>query len=293
MPIVESMVVQNCYRPVRLLGANGTRQTWLAAEEKTGQTVTLKALYFGEGALWQDFKLFEREAETLQSLSHSRIPRQRDAFWWEQPEGNYFCLIQDFIPGQSLEASVRNLGPLPEAEVRTIAAEVLEILIYLHRQSPPVIHRDLTPANLIWGEDGRIYLIDFGAVQAVSAPEKTMTVVGTYRLYAPGAVRGPHGPCVRSVRPRGDAAFFAHRDQSWGTAPRELSDPPGGEGERRSEALAGANARSRFAVPFCECLRRPRSTRSAGKSACADSERSTNRQLHCPEANCRTTHHRG
>jgi serine/threonine protein kinase len=72
-----------------------------------------------------------------------------------------------------------------EKQVREIAFEVLEILIYLHELSPPVLHRDIKPSNLIWGEDRHIYLVDFGAVQAQAAVTGvTFTVVGTSG-YAP------------------------------------------------------------------------------------------------------------
>lgn len=69
--------------------------------------------------------------------------------------------------------------------MRFIAKEVLEILIYLHELSPPVLHRDIKPSNLILGEDRHIYLVDFGAVQAQAAVTGvTFTIVGTSG-YAP------------------------------------------------------------------------------------------------------------
>ncbi|BDI20362.1 hypothetical protein ANSO36C_61640 [Nostoc cf. commune SO-36] len=72
-----------------------------------------------------------------------------------------------------------------EKQARKIAVEVLNILIYLHELNPGVLHRDIKPSNLIWGEDNRIYLVDFGAVQDKAAREGvTFTVVGTYG-YAP------------------------------------------------------------------------------------------------------------
>lgn len=68
-----------------------------------------------------------------------------------------------------------------EQQVRQIAAAVLNLLIYLHELNPPVLHRDIKPSNLIWGEDGQIYLVDFGSVQEGAAQEgATFTVVGTY-----------------------------------------------------------------------------------------------------------------
>jgi eukaryotic-like serine/threonine-protein kinase len=74
---------------------------------------------------------------------------------------------------------------LDDAEVEQVATRILEILVYLHGQNPPVIHRDIKPNNLIWGEDNQVYLVDFGAVQAEVSAGRTMTVVGTYGYMPP------------------------------------------------------------------------------------------------------------
>ncbi|MGA7954801.1 MAG: serine/threonine-protein kinase [Gloeobacterales cyanobacterium] len=185
MPLHDATRLQDRYQLKKRLGANGGKQTWLTVDDATGKEVTVKALYFGQGMEWQDLKLFEREAQTLKSLSHPRIPRYQDSFWLEQPEGNYFCLVQDYIPGISLAEKVRGGWRLDDAEVEKVATSILEILVYLHGQNPPVIHRDIKPNNLIWGEDNQVYLVDFGAVQAEVSSGRTMTVVGTYGYMPP------------------------------------------------------------------------------------------------------------
>ncbi len=185
MPLLDSTRLQDRYQLKKRLGANGGRQTWLTEDLATNREVTVKALYFGQGMEWQDLKLFEREAQTLKSLSHPRIPRYQDSFWLEQPEGNYFCLVQDYIPGISFAEKIHAGWRLDDVEVEKVAQSILEILVYLHRQNPPVIHRDIKPNNLIWGEDNQIYLVDFGAVQAEVSAGRTMTVVGTYGYMPP------------------------------------------------------------------------------------------------------------
>jgi serine/threonine protein kinase len=166
----------------RLLGNNGNRETWLARDGE--KQVTVKSLFFGSGAQWQEMKLFERSAKTLADLNHPRIPQFCTSFWEEQPDGNYFCLVQQYIPGQSLEERVKAGQRFDAQNVIKVAEQVLEILVYLHGQAPAVIHRDLKPSNLIWGEDEQIYLIDFGAVQG-EATSSTITVVGTYGYMPP------------------------------------------------------------------------------------------------------------
>ena len=83
-----------------------------------------------------------------------------------------------------------------ETEVRDIASQLLEILQYLHQQSPPLIHRDLKPHNIIRNDDGRVFLVDFGAVQDVyrNTLLKGSTVAGTFGYMAPEQFRGAAVP---------------------------------------------------------------------------------------------------
>ncbi|MEQ9360038.1 serine/threonine protein kinase [Coleofasciculus chthonoplastes] len=164
------------------------RQTWLATDLQSNEKVTVKLLAFSPEIQWEELKLFEREAQVLQALNHPRIPRYRDYFSLDKEAGfqlPWFGLVQDYIPGDSLQELLDKGKHFSEKQVRTIATQVLDILIYLHELSPPVLHRDIKPSNLILGEDKQVYLVDFGAVQAQAAVTGvTFTVVGTSG-YAP------------------------------------------------------------------------------------------------------------
>ena len=183
-------VVHQRYQLQQKLGQNAGRQTWLAMDllAQPSQRVILKLLAFNPQMQWEDLKLFEREAQVLQQLQHPRIPRYRDYFSLDKQSGGglpWFGLVQDYIPGASLQQWLEQGKRFTEVQVRQIATEVLEILGYLHALNPPVLHRDIKPSNLIWGEDERVYLVDFGAVQDQTAVEGvTFTVVGTTG-YAP------------------------------------------------------------------------------------------------------------
>jgi serine/threonine protein kinase len=94
-------------------------------------------------------------------------------------------LVQDYIPGESLSDRLERGQRFTATVIRTIAQEVLEILIYLQELSPPVLHRDIKPSNLIINSENNVYLVDFGAVQSRGAVTGvTFTVVGTSG-YAP------------------------------------------------------------------------------------------------------------
>lgn len=205
---VGDLIAQR-YQLQQLLGQRGAgRQTWRVsdrAQESWGQGVwrslqklpwlqvltaptpepqaVIKFLAFNPQMTWDEFKLFEREAQILQQIDHPRIPRYQHSFELA-PHRNapyhWFALVQDYIPGQSLQDLLDQGDRFSEADIYGIAAQVLEILSYLHGCSPPILHRDIKPSNLIWGRDRQIYLVDFGAVKTQEPLiGASLTVVGT------------------------------------------------------------------------------------------------------------------
>jgi serine/threonine protein kinase len=178
-------VLQGRYQLSQQLGNNASRQTWLAVDLATQarEKVIVKLLPFSPQLHWDDIKLFEREAQVLKHLNHPYIPKYRDYFSIEtlnNDELPWFGLVQNYIPGDSLQQLLKEGKRLAEAEVKEIAIQLLEILIYLHELSPPVLHRDLKPSNIIWRNYRQVYLVDFGAVQERAKAEgATFTVVGT------------------------------------------------------------------------------------------------------------------
>ncbi len=177
------------YQLKQRLGQTATgHQTWLAIDKLSQENITVKLLAFSPQMQWEELKLFEREAQVLQSLEHERIPKYRDYFDIDKDLGGgvaWFGLVQDYIPGASLQELLERGKIFSEEETYNIALEILEILVYLHELNPLVIHRDIKPSNLILGKDNHIYLIDFGAVQAQGAMTGvTFTVVGSSG-YAP------------------------------------------------------------------------------------------------------------
>lgn len=183
-------VLDKRYQLQRQLGNNAGRQTWLAQDLATSptETVIVKLLAFSPQMQWEEFKLFEREAQVLKQLNHPQIPKYRDYFSLNKETGEGLCwfgLVQQYIPGASVRELLNQGKRFTENQVEKLATDVLEILIYLHSLNPLVLHRDIKPSNLILGEDKKIYLVDFGAVQNQAAAEGvTFTVVGTTG-YAP------------------------------------------------------------------------------------------------------------
>lgn len=172
-------ILQGRYQLQEKLKDSLLKQTWLAVDLATQPTtfVVIKLLAFTDATRWEELKLFERQAQVLKQLNYPQIPRYQDEFWLEAQESAY-VLVQEYIPGRSLEQLQQRWS---EAQIHQIAKQVLDILAYLHELHPPVIHRDIKPSNLIWGDDDKVYLVDFGGVQDQTvSPGATFTVVGTY-----------------------------------------------------------------------------------------------------------------
>jgi eukaryotic-like serine/threonine-protein kinase len=194
LPLDIAIPVQQHYQLLQCLSTNVGRETWLALDLRTNQQVIFKSLFCGRDMQWQDLKLMEREAETLRAIEHPNIPQHLDSFWFPQPEGSYFCLVHQYLEGISLTEAVRQGRRFTLQQVEQIARKILSILEYLHRLSPPVIHRDVKPSNILIDPDEELYLLDFGSVQAAAAGRSTITVVGTFGFMPPEQFGGVAEP---------------------------------------------------------------------------------------------------
>ena len=184
-------ILANRYQCDRRLGKQAGRQTLLARDLKTQQQVVVKLLSFSSDFNWEDLKLFQREVETLKSLSHPAIPQYLDSFEIDTPSRKGFALVQTYIEAKSLQEYLCDGRTFSESEVKQLATALLDILAYLHQRQPPVIHRDIKPSNILLknrsgNSVGEVYLVDFGAVQTLATQQgKTVTVVGTYGYMPP------------------------------------------------------------------------------------------------------------
>lgn len=172
------------YRIVRVLHASGQL---LTAEACTpdGSPVVLKQLRIAKLQSWKALELFERQVQLLKLLDHPQLPRWIADFRAETERETHLFLICSWAPGESLLDRLASGWRPTEAEALALARQVLELLRYLHSFQPPILHRDLKPGNLILAPDGRLQLVDFGAVQGVLNPDGGSTVVGTFGYMPP------------------------------------------------------------------------------------------------------------
>src|SRR5258707_193878 len=101
---------------------------------------------------------FLREALLLARMRHPAIPLLYDYFL----ENAHWYLVMEYVPGSTLSSYMREHAPLPPLEAINYALQICDVLDYLHHQNPPVVFRDLKPANIILHPDGRLMVVDFG-----------------------------------------------------------------------------------------------------------------------------------
>lgn len=157
-------------------GRGGFGVAWRAVRED-GEAVVLKELRLDRLENWKAMQLFEREARVMQNLQHPAIPSYIDFFGVDDAGGCHavesrtdgsmltMVLVQQYIAGANLEELRQRQKRYSAAEIELLLRTMLEVLVYLHALSPPVVHRDITPKNIIRADDGRFFLVDFGAIQ--------------------------------------------------------------------------------------------------------------------------------
>lgn len=164
------------YEVGQVLGAGGFGATYLARDlARFGTICVVKTLLPIRQADEVCRRLFEREARLLADLSHPQIPKL-DAYF--EHEGR-FVLVLEYVEGETLSSRLQRETRLSEAATREIVLQLLDVLSYLHARTPPVIHRDVKPGNIILARDGRVVLIDFGAVREAIGRDETHTAIGT------------------------------------------------------------------------------------------------------------------
>ena len=175
------------YEIISELGRNreGGRITWLAMSLTAGTRVVLKQFCFATiGSSWSGFNAYEREIKVLQELDFPGIPHYLGSF----PTEDGFCLIQEYKSAPSL-GKKRTFAP---EEIKTIALGVLTILDYLQKRIPAVIHRDITPDNILVDKELNVYLIDFGLARIGSnSISGSSAFKGTPGFIPPEQVRRP------------------------------------------------------------------------------------------------------
>ncbi|MBP9091891.1 serine/threonine protein kinase [bacterium] len=195
MPLEPGVIMRNGSLTVlRQLALGGLSAVYLGQLENNSLVVLKESVVPDDAKAELKDKareMFAREASLLIKLQHPNIVPVLDYF----VENNRSYLLLDYISGQDLRQYVKQSGRVREGLVLQWAHQIAVIIDYLHKQEPPVIHRDLTPDNLVLRPDGTIVAIDFGAANEFIG-NATGTFVGKQSYIAPEQFRGK--ACLQS-----------------------------------------------------------------------------------------------
>jgi serine/threonine protein kinase len=174
------LLLDGRYVTTKLLGRGGFGAAFLARDRRIPgmrQCVVKQFQPVGNLTLTQLQQaqiMFEREADVLAQLGndHEQIP---DLFAFfpvivnssqSGQEDQFFYLVQEYIDGQNLEEELVQQGKFSEQQVLEVLQEILKVLKFVHERG--IIHRDIKPSNIMRRRDGKLFLLDFGAVKQVT-----------------------------------------------------------------------------------------------------------------------------
>jgi len=185
--LTPGTIIDNRYEIKKLIKSGGMGAIYQAIDKRFSNKCAVKEMVINESAHDANYLAyrFQEEAKMLRTLHHPNLPRVIDYFI---EKGTYY-LVMDFVEGQDLDEILRKYGKpgLPEEKVVRWAIDLLDVLSYLHRNDPPVIYRDLKPANImIQKNNNQVMLVDFGIARSIM-PENinTMTSIGTPHYSSP------------------------------------------------------------------------------------------------------------
>src|SRR6266581_3506793 len=181
-------LLRNRYFILSEVGAGGFGWVYKARDIQSGDRLVaikeVRLLGLHPKAMLEATTAFQREASVLSQLDHPNLPRLYEHF---QNPGHWY-LVMDFIAGETLEQyqSKAPNGRLLLSEVLDIGLQLCIVLDYLHSQQPPIVFRDLKPANIMRTPTGQLYLIDFGIARYFKPGQAKDTVaLGSLGYAAP------------------------------------------------------------------------------------------------------------
>ena len=182
------MIIDNRYKILREIGRGGTSCVYLAENIRLHNYWAIKEVYksgvIGDGA---KSGILIAESSILTKLRHPGLPSIIDILNTAQS----YLIVMEYIEGISLDKVLAQKGACPEKDVIKWGQQLCDVLSYLHSQQPPIIYRDMKPANVMLKPGGNIVLIDFGMAREFKFQNPHDTAyLGTHGYAAPEQYNG-------------------------------------------------------------------------------------------------------
>ena len=176
-------LVDGKYRILQKIGQGGMSVVYLARNERANKQWAIKEVR-KDGV--HDYEVVKQglvaEIDMLKRLSHPHLPSIIDVI--DSPDS--FIIVMDYIEGNPLDKAIEATGAQSQENVIDWAKQLCDTLGYLHSRTPPIIYRDMKPANVMIKPDGQVVLIDFGTAREYkNTSVADTTCLGTRGYAAP------------------------------------------------------------------------------------------------------------
>ena len=176
-------VIDGKYEILKEIGRGGMSTVYLAMDKRLNKQWAVKEIR-KKGSGKNDEIVVNSllaEANLMKRLDHPALPRIVDII----DNGITIYVVMDYIEGESLDKILNEYGAQPEERVIEWAKQLCDALSYLHAQKPPIIYRDMKPANVMLKPEGNIKIIDFGIAREYKEQNLADTTVLGTKGYAP------------------------------------------------------------------------------------------------------------
>lgn len=175
-------VIDGKYEILKQIGKGGMSVVYLAMDTHLNKQWAVKEVQKTASGKNNEVIInsFLTEANLMKRLDHPALPRIVDII----DNGQTIYVVMDYIEGESLDKVLEEYGAQPENEVVNWSVQICDALNYLHSQKPPIIYRDMKPANVMLKPDGNVKIIDFGIAREYKGTSLSDTTVLGTRGYA-------------------------------------------------------------------------------------------------------------
>ena len=193
MELKEGLLFADRYKLIRQLGRGGFAEVWLAEDDMTNVQVAIKVYAPGTGLDDNGIKIFTQEFSMVFDMNHTNLLRPTHFDCWDRMP----YLIMPLIKNGSAFKYIAEGKSMPEEECWKLLHDVAAGLAYLHEKTPPLIHQDIKPDNILIDDEGRYLITDFG----ISARVRS-TIRGAKAQEQSGGTLAYMGPERFSSNPR-------------------------------------------------------------------------------------------